>query len=194
MPRRAVEAVRYSPPSHKVLSGRSRGLWRSPTLAYELRLIARQSRLRPRSEIFRGSPANLTFEVHAGSGGGRQPQAVCPQHPARGCIRGPAPVRIRPWRRHSTGPRSVRSRNSVPLPHSRAIAMALFPLRYPINEANGCFGGIAMHMCTWFWHQMPFENPRAHTICLIRGGLERVPNPPSCAGPRTRRRTTPTAA
>ena len=65
------------------------------------------------------------------------------------------------------GPRSVRPRNSVPLPHSRAIAMALFPLRYPINEANGCFGGIAMHMCTWFWHQMPFENPRARTICLI---------------------------
>jgi hypothetical protein len=97
------------------------------------------------------------------------------------------------WRRHSTGPRSVRPRNSVPLPHGRAIAMALFPLRYPINEANGCFGGIAMHMCTWFWHQMPFENPRAHTICLIRGGLERVP-PPSCAGPRTRHRTTPTAA
>ena len=25
------------------------------------------------------------------------------------------------------------------------------------------------------WHQMPFENLRAHTICLIRGGLERVP-------------------
>jgi hypothetical protein len=52
-----------------------------------------------------------------------------------------------------------------------------FPLRYPISEANGYFGGIAMHMCTWFWHQMPLENPRAHTICLIRGGLERVPNP-----------------
>src|SRR5438874_3176180 len=45
------------------------------------------------------------------------------------------------------------------LPHKRAIAMALFPLRNPITEGTGYFGGIAMHMCTWsgscpsmIWH------------------------------------------
>jgi hypothetical protein len=31
----------------------------------------------------------------------------------------------------------------------RAIAMALFPLRNPITDATGCFGGMAIHICTW---------------------------------------------
>src|SRR5947199_7632712 len=35
------------------------------------------------------------------------------------------------------------------LPHSRAIAIALFPFKNPITEATGCLGGIAMHICTW---------------------------------------------
>jgi hypothetical protein len=35
------------------------------------------------------------------------------------------------------------------LPHSRAIAMALFPVRNPITEDTGCLGGIAIHMGTW---------------------------------------------
>ncbi len=34
------------------------------------------------------------------------------------------------------------------LPHSRAMAMALFPLKSSMTEATGCLGGIAMHMCT----------------------------------------------
>jgi hypothetical protein len=34
------------------------------------------------------------------------------------------------------------------LPHSRAIGMALFPLRNPMIDATGCFGGIAMHIWT----------------------------------------------
>ena len=38
---------------------------------------------------------------------------------------------------------------------SRAIAMALFPLRNPITEATECLGGIAMHMCTWSGMRCP---------------------------------------
>ena len=31
----------------------------------------------------------------------------------------------------------------------RAMAIALFPLRDPITDATGCFGGIAIPICTW---------------------------------------------
>src|SRR5215469_17505795 len=57
-------------------------------------------------------------------------------------------------------------------PHIRAMAMALFPLRNPITEATGCFGGMAMHMCTWFRHQVPFEDL---TFFLLGQGVEHVP-------------------
>ena len=33
-------------------------------------------------------------------------------------------------------------------PHNRATAIALFPFRNPITEATGCWGRIAMHVCT----------------------------------------------
>ncbi len=61
-----------------------------------------------------------------------------PRPPARGCIGVPVPVRTRPWTRRSRGPRSAHRRSSVSFPHSRAMAIALFPSRNPITEATGC--------------------------------------------------------
>src|SRR5262249_38608374 len=46
------------------------------------------------------------------------------------------------------------------------MAIALLPFKKPITEATGCFGGIAMHMCTWsgikcpstIWHSFCFAS------------------------------------
>ena len=38
------------------------------------------------------------------------------------------------------------------------MAMALFPFRNPITDATGCFGGIAMHMCTWSGIRVTFDD------------------------------------
>src|SRR5207244_11890269 len=46
-------------------------------------------------------------------------------------------------RAHKGSPVKFRS-----FPHHRASAIALFPFRNPITEAAGCWGRIAMHMCT----------------------------------------------
>src|SRR5271157_5315660 len=52
------------------------------------------------------------------------------------------------------------------LPHSRATAIALFPLRNPITEATGCLGGIAIHICTWSGIKCPSRI--WHSFCRAR--------------------------
>ena len=42
------------------------------------------------------------------------------------------------------------------LPHSRAMAIALFPFRNPMTEAAACLGGITMHRL-----------PKGHNFCRI---------------------------
>ena len=38
------------------------------------------------------------------------------------------------------------------------MAIALFPLRNPITDATGCFGGMAMHIMHMVRHQMALDN------------------------------------
>ena len=38
------------------------------------------------------------------------------------------------------------------------MAIPLFPLRNPITDATGCFGGMAMHICNMVRHQMALDD------------------------------------
>src|ERR1700722_1277404 len=72
------------------------------------------------------------------------------------------------------------------LPYSRAVAIALFPLRNPITEATGCLGGMAMHMCrlsgircpSRIWHSLCRANP-LENLSQLTAGLPEDCFPPS---------------
>src|SRR5260221_9816127 len=63
------------------------------------------------------------------------------------------------------------------LPHSRAMAIALFPFRNPITEDTGCLGGIAIHMCTWSGIRCPSRI--WHSFCLGQR-MENLPQMTAC--------------
>ena len=56
------------------------------------------------------------------------------------------------------------------LPHRRAIAIALFPLRNPITEATGCLAGMAILV----WHQMPSQNQTFLLPCYPTENLSQM--------------------
>jgi hypothetical protein len=64
------------------------------------------------------------------------------QHEEEGNHIGARPERV-------TIPMSI-SKHGIP-----ASIHALFPYKNPITEATRCFGGIAMHICTWSGIECP---------------------------------------
>ncbi len=80
-------------------------------------------------------------------------------------------LQCKPDRRNSIapGPEMLARRNSVPRRTAGAIAIALFPLRNPITEATGCFGGMAMHMCMWSGVRCPSRI--RHSFCRASHGI-----------------------